>query len=311
MPKKVAIQEFTSKDNRKSASMEIHVNDMYPSNKAMPDDLRASANKISALLSDVFAQISEERRIQRDLVSGARVDPRKRHAIAVGLMRGEVDSDVIRPYYRRDNQPVVPTISIIASAGLYEVTQSYMQTVGTLGIGLSWACEAVGIKTTVSFLEGHDPARINKPSTYRDANIAYTMIDEDSFTPLQKLNAAFDPALVTTVGWTGVATHPDCAKIMNEMSGKLRYKYKTDYKMVEGKYVKHKKKITYIEGSIFPSQNGGNGVHWARTVKQAEMVIAIGNFTDAQDADIHLASNFDLMTAVKEIGKQARQLTVQ
>lgn len=309
MEKKVDVQDFIGKNGDKAGSMEIHVNNMYRSEKPMPDYLRKSANKISALLADVFAQISEERRVERDLVSGGRIDPRKRHQIAVGLLRGDVDSDVIRPYYRRDNLPAIPTISIVASAGLYEINSNYMAKIGILGIGLAWACESVGIKTTVSFLEGHDPAKIKPESTYKDANIAYTMIDEDTFTPLQKLRAAFDANLVTSVGWGAVCTHQASATLMNEMSSKLRWRWEKKTKLVNEKWKVTKKKQYYTEGSIFPSNNGGNGVHWARTVKGAEMVIAIGDLTDKDDADIHLPANFDLTQAVNSIRKQARDMS--
>jgi len=274
-------------------STEIHAQDMGKPTNPLSPDIRKNANKASVLLEGVFDDISQEQRIQRDLVTGSRIDPRKRHKIAVGLLRGDVDSDVIRPYYRRDNQPTIPKITIIASCGVYEVSQAYMERIASLGLGLTWACEAIGIDASLHFLEGHDKHKIMPTSPWREAILSYTLIEPGLVTSLQQLGNAAQRNLVTSNGFNRIVRDWDVAHIFQQLSW-------------------HKGKKGYNFGSgHFPSENGGEGVHWARTIKQAEMVIAIGDFTDKDDADIHLSTDFDLMEAVKEIGIQARKLTLQ
>jgi len=274
-------------------STEIHAQDMGKPIKPLSPAIRKDANKASVLLEGVFDDISQEQHIQRDLVTGSRIDSRKRHQIAVGLLRGDVDSDVIRPYYRRDNQPALPKITIIASCGVYQISEDYMERIAGLGLGLSWACEAIGIESSLHFLEGHDKRKIRSTSPWREATLSYTFIEPGIVTSLQQLGNAARTSLVVGTGFNYLVRDYDVSDIFTRLSSK---KGKSGYNFGSGH---------------FPSENGGEGVHWARTVKNAEVVIAIGNFTDKDDADIHLSTDFDLMGAVKEIGIQARKLTLQ
>jgi hypothetical protein len=62
-------------------------------------------------------------------------------------------------------------------------------------------------------------------------------------------------------------------------------------------------------GGAFLSDNGGAGVHWARTFwPESDLVIGIGQLTDIEAADIRLPNQFKLEEAVSEVIRQAEAL---
>jgi hypothetical protein len=61
-------------------------------------------------------------------------------------------------------------------------------------------------------------------------------------------------------------------------------------------------------GYVFPCRTGGQATHWGRQILKADLVIAIGQVMDKDEADISLSSRFTLDEAVTGIVSQAQAL---
>lgn len=250
-----------------------------------PKDIKQAATRASRRLVSVFEEVTRLIRID-DLPSGGRLDRRKLPSVARHTASGDYDANVIRPYRRTEPRPAkVPTVAIVASAANLEMWSDaeYLPRIITLTLGILWACEAAGLNTYAALTAGHA-----RPCETGIAEAIYaTMLADPDHTISPR---AF-----------GIAFHRDlwryskmCAQLA-DWSGQQRLA------QLGGS-------IAYNMGYAFPSRNGGNAVQFAREVLHADIVIAIGQITDAAQADIQLDATFNLDQAVEAVAAQAKTL---
>ncbi len=281
--------DYTSAKNERALSIQLHIRDMPSPAHAVPfpADLRQQAVRAAAPLAEALADLGAELRIRRDLVSGQRLDPRKKRAIGAALRRDVVDIGELRPYQRREAQPHLPKIAVVASAGVEEVNKdrTYIGRIAQLALAVGWACETVGVEVTAHLCEGQ--SYLSKYQPYREAMLAYTLLEPGRFTPLPAYNVALARSLFYKTGFRGAYQADAQARQMAAylmQVGQVRW------------------------AAAFLSENGGNAVQWARTMHDAELVIAIGNITDAGSGDIQLGTDFGVGEACAEIARQARSI---
>lgn len=272
-------------------SSEIHIRDMpMPTGLSYPEELRREAQLHASRLADVFEALGEELRVQRDLVSGQRLDPRKRHDIGLALRRGEVDPNQIRPYMRREvTLTGLPKITLVASVGVYECNADHtlVDRLTQLSLIIAWACENIGMEVDAVLMEGHGADYLSPNQPYREAQLAYVLVEAGRFTPLQAYNVTRNTSILYSVGFKGALEADE--KALTRMA------------KLQGK-----RSIKWYQG--YPGYNGGRGVYWARQHRQADLVIGIGKLTDIAEADIQLANSFSIQQAVDEIARQTRAL---
>ena len=282
--------DFSLPNGDLALSTEIHVCDMPIPNITYPTHLRAEAQRYAQRLADVFEELGEELRIQRDLVSGQRLDPKKRHSVGVAMRRGEVNLTELRPYMRREVAlSGLPRISMVASVGVSECNSdwSLVDRLTQLSLAIGWACENIGIEVDAVLMEGHGSQFLSPNQPYREAQLAYVLIEPGRFTNLQAYNVTRNTGLMYGTGFKGALEADENAlKRMAKLQGK--------------------RSIKWYQG--YPGYNGGRGVYWARQNRHSDLVIGIGNLTDIQDADIRLKNNFSVSDAIDEIARQARAL---
>lgn len=291
---KWTLNNYTSKDGQPAFSAAIHINDMPCPPVDYPVSARTQANQAAARLSDTLNELGRSVQVQRDLITGARLDPRKRHAVGVAMRRGEVDAVELRPYERRSLSADLPKISLIASCGVAEVNRdkTYVNRVTQLSLAIAWACETIGIEVNAALMEGHAKEKefLSPYQTIREAQLAYIIAQPGRFTPLQRYAVTLDRSYFYGVGYKGAV---EADEIMHKRSAALQ----------------GGNRRTVPALATFPGWDGGNGVHWARTHwPESDIVIGIGKLTDLKDADISLENQFQLDDAVSEIMRQAEAL---
>jgi hypothetical protein len=281
------IREYATEEGDPALSLQLHISHMVTQD-AHPFDtgLRRDAMKHAGRLANAFEDLGREIQYRRDLVTGSRLDPRKRRWVGVGLRQGYLDLNEVRPYMRLDYQRSLPRIHIIASAGNVELHEdpAYVGRVARLALPVAWACESAGLEVHASLNAGYMRSRLNRQQKYRDAQIVYTLMETGRFTPLNHYGMTQDR---DTFLWSGFphayAQDSHARRAFADLQGKRSVRW----------------------GYAYLSANGGRGVHWAR-VQGAELVIAIGNFGDGHLADIHLPNNFDVPQAVESIERAVR-----
>ena len=283
-------QNYTSASQQPAFSAAIHLNDMPVPDREYPQTARTQAHQAAAKLAGPLEDLGRSLQVQRDLVTGARLDPHKRHSVGVAMRRGEVDAVALRPYQRRSLSEDLPKISLIASCGVAEVNadSTYVNRVTQLALSLSWACEAIGMEVNAALMEGHAKSYLSKNQPIREAQLAYILTQPGRFTPLQKYAVTLDRRTFYGVGYAGATR--DHAEFLQRCAA------------LQGR-------SSIAWGDTYPGLNGGAGVHWARTFwPEGDLVIGIGRLTDLDSADIQLGNQFDLESAVQEILRQASAL---
>lgn len=151
------LTHYTSAEGKPAFSAAIHINDMPTPEWEYPQDIRTRTQQTAAKLSGPLEDIGRSLQVERDIITGARLDPRKRHSVGVAMRRGEVDPITLRPYQRRSLSAHLPKISLIASCGVAELNQDrmYVHRVTQLALALTWACEAIGMEVNAALMEGH------------------------------------------------------------------------------------------------------------------------------------------------------------
>lgn len=284
-------EDYVNEAGQRSLSAQIHVMDLPGQRNDFPESLRAEAMIAASTLQDAFTDLAQSLQIQHDLVVGARLDPRKRHAVGVALRRGEVDPAILRPYQRRSMTIDLPRIAVVGSAGVLEVNSEsdYIGRIATLTLAVGWACETVGIDVTAVLMEGHHPRMLDPKQPYREAQLAYVLIEPGTATHLQAYSVALNRNRFYGDAYIpAVESDRNAWRRMAALQG----------------YTPH----SLPAGGTYPGIDGGNGVHWARTILESDLVIGIGKLTDLERADIKLGSHFEIARACEEIAAQARQL---
>lgn len=281
---------YTSAAGEAALSAQIHLSDMPCPTLDYPVQVRAEANQAAARLSGPLEELGRTLQVQSDLITGARLDPRKRHSVSVAMRRGEVDAVQLRPYQRRSLSADLPKISLIASCGVMEVNsdRTYIRRVTQLALAIAWACEGLGMEVNAALMEGHWKYYLSPKQPIRQAQLAYILTQPGRFTPLQRYAVTLSRDYFYETGFSGA------------------YQADTEMQRVSAK-LQGRKVCPW--GGAFPGEDGGAGVNWARTHwPDSDIVIGIGKLTDIQDADIRLPNQFNLDSAVTEIIKQAEAL---
>lgn len=270
-------------------SVNIHINDAAGDVRD-PFDIayRRRAMRASSRIADLLMEIAEKQNIQRDLVSGPRIDPRKRHAVGVAMRKGFVDPVELRPYQRRTLTLDLPSIVVVGSLGVAEfhIDPDYGRRISSLALAIGWACEITGAETRAYLMTGHARARIQERQTYARAQLAYSLISPERPTDLEALACLRHDLTFYSEDCYGNAANaePESRMRMARLQGRNDVYW----------------------GRMFPSRDGGYGVHWARTLYQPDIVIGIGNLLDNRDADISLPRDFSIERATDSIVEQLR-----
>jgi hypothetical protein len=252
-----------------------------------PAEIKTSARRAARRLTDVFMQVARLHTV-RDLTAG-RLDRRKFKAIARHTAAGTYDANTVRPYKRTVATPSEsPTIAIVGSAGNAEMWDdaTYIPRALTLTLSVLWACEAAGLKTYAALTKGHSALSAGQP--YRESILGIMLAEPGATVSPRVYGAALHRDLWRYGFMTAQAADYAGNKRMRALAGRGAGASSI--------------------GRGFPSYHGGRAVRWAREVFSADIVIAIGNITDARDADIKLGSRFTVEKAVMEVVKQARKL---
>jgi hypothetical protein len=240
------LTHYTSADGQPAFSAAIHINDMPTPEREYPQNIRTRTQQTAARLSGPLEEIGRTLQVERDLITGARLDPRKRHSVGVAMRRGEVDPLALRPYQRRSLSADLPKISLIASCGVAELNRdrTYVHRVTQLALALTWACEAIGIEVNAALMEGHTKERrfLSPHQPIREAQLAYILAQPGRFTPLQKYAVTLNRDVFYGVGYAGaVRNNPE----MHEASAALQGLNRGSCPAL----------------ATFPGYDGGNGVH--------------------------------------------------
>lgn len=272
-------------------SVQVHIKDMKNGHDDFPADVRTQAVWASIPLRNALQELAEKQRVQRNLITGSRLDPRKRRQVGTAMRRGRVDVNELRPYQRRSLTLDLPTIGIIGSAGVRELNddRTYVQRISQLVLALGWACEMVGTETTAVLCEGHYQPSISRHSRYRQAQLIYKLLEPSTTTPLQAFqimrntSTFYRQAFATAYD---TSTREDQLKLCSPQN---------------------KRKPLFWD-KVFPGDNGGYGVEWMRHFIKPDIVIGIGNLLDVNDADISLRRDFSVDEAVQTVIDQIRAI---
>ena len=287
--KRFKFVEYVGASGKRALSCELHIKDMPVSTTAFPRDLRAKAMVWSAQLSELFDELGQTWGIERDLLVGQRLDPRKRHSVGVGMRKGEIDLEAIRPYQRRSLTRTTPKVAIVASAGNVELhsNPSYIERVAQVVLATAWACEAVGVEVIATLNAEYVEARLAKAQPYREAQVAYTLYESGRITPLQCYSATLGRNVFLWEGFPNAyKDDPDARQQFSRLAG-----------------------IPNLDwGQAYRSVDGGKACHWARARHEADLVIAIGQLADTKLADVVLGNKFKPQQAIYEISQQIKKI---
>lgn len=249
-----------------------------------PAEIMREARRESRKLTDAFEDVARLT-VERDLLSG-RLDRRKLKHIARHTAAGTYSDTLVKPYRRTTPSPAVrPHLAIIASAGNAEMWRdaNYIPRVVTLCLALLWACETAGLTATIALLKGNCGIK-----AYRTGVAGVLLAGPDITVPTRDYVCALHRDL-WRYGW--MTAQAADMNAQNAMCQAMQAPGGPD-----------------SIGWRWLSENGGEGVTWARHFINADRVIAIGDIDDAQDADITLSSWFNVTGACDEIVKQAKNL---
>jgi hypothetical protein len=287
-------ENYTTGDGLPALSSELHIRDMPATRVDFPEDLRNRAQRASRIIADSLSELVERIRLVRDLPVGASLDPRKRHAVGIGLRQGSIDVEVIRPYQRKTLSLDLPRVGIVASAGVNEVNSDpgFIARITMLTIAVTWACEIIGAEVTAALTEGHirqgqkpmwNRFALRSASVQR-AQLAFILHEPGQFTPLQCYAVALDRDEFYSSGFAGAYRRdPRAAEVMGSLQGQRRARWESAHLSVDG----------------------GHAVDWARSRWDCDLVVAIGKVADPSAADIVLENDFTVEQACTSIAQQA------
>lgn len=248
-----------------------------------PLEVKQAAARASRKLVGIFENVARLY-VTRDLTSG-RLDRRKIPAIARHTDAGTFDLDKIRPYKRTEPRQVkIPTVAILGSAGNAEMWRDsdYIPRILTVTLGVLWACEAAGLQTYAALTKGNCQVR---EKGYSEGVSGYMLAE---------------PGKTTSPKVYAVPLHRDLWR-----HGEMTLQ-SADYKSTM-RLMRFEGYTSYVYGYGWLSRDGGNAVRWARQVLQADLVLAIGQITDADQADVKLDAKFDIEQAVTAIAEQVKK----
>jgi len=284
-------EQYKGASGKDALSCEIHVNDMPNTvGENFPTDLRSRATVASAILADVFDELGQVWGIERDMLTGQRLDPKKRHAVGVGMRTGNIDIEAIRPYMRRSMTKTMPKVAIVCSAGNAELhmNTTYVGKIAQVVLATAWACEIVGVEAVATLNEEFIEYEMRHPK-YKECQVAYTIYESGRTTPLQHFSLLLDRDSFMWEGFKNAfIADPNAQKVFAALNGRSRVDW----------------------GFATSSRNGGKACHWARVRHEADLVISMGDITDTKFADIVLGHEFDINRAVKSIAQQVKKLIV-
>jgi hypothetical protein len=265
-------------------------------NFEFPVDIKVEARRLSAQLYDLFEQVTKFTR-EYDHISG-RLDRRKLTKLARHTIAGTYDVNQVRPYRRFVPTPSkIPTIAIITSGGNAEMwgDKDYIPNVIKLTLGVQWACEAANLPTYAALTK--ENIVLDPNSHYKDAVLGILLAEPDrTYSPRH-----YGIALHRDLWRHGQMTCQAADYEANVMFQSLRNPREPSRKYDQGRATRR------TIGALWPSVNGGNGVQWARDHLGADIVLAIGNITDGEKADVHLKTAFSTKQAVDNIVWQMNQ----
>ena len=200
-------------------------------------------------------------------------------ALAAGCVSQEKYDDLLTTYRDQEQQLLRAQGDLATSRANEERLRSQ------LTLAAAWACEIVGAPVTACLMES--VSRLHPAQPYREALLGYTLVQPGRITPLQAYNVALRRDTFYGESFRQAYNADSAAQVMAaRLVGAAQIGW----------------------GSALISDNGGNAVHWTRTIHQADIVIAFGNITDAAQADIRLGTKFSVVDAVQAIAEQARRL---
>jgi hypothetical protein len=251
-----------------------------------PAAMRARAEAQAADLTDVFVKVSRWQR-EAGQTSG-RLDRRKLPALGRELERPSGDLASVRPYWRMSDVPAAqPTLYIAAAAGWSQMWYdgTYVPRVVELSLSVAWAAEAAGLKAVVALTQDH--VGLDTASGYDDAVFAHVVYRAGDVYPVRDF---------------AVLLHRDLWRhgYMSATASSVSFCEKAERLLFDSQRQAASRRI----GQQWLAARGGRGVAWARA-KGADVVVAIGELSDSEDADIRLAADFGVRDAVKSVAQQA------
>lgn len=252
----------------------------------LPEDIRQEASRAARRLVSAFEKVATMVTI-RDLPHG-KLDRRKLSEVVEAAAAGTYDPNRIRPFRKTLSAPAkTPVIAIVASAGMGEMwaDANFIPKIVRITLGVQWACEAAGMQVYAALVEGNQPV---PGSGYTEATRAHIIADPFRTMPMSLYGALF---------------HRDLYRYAKICAESADHRAHEGFCLVEGMNPR------FAEyGCVFSAMDGGNAVNWARQNLNADLVLSIGNNTDAKDADLVVERDWNLDKAVEEVVKQAKKL---
>lgn len=309
MRDKFKFEEYRTPHGERALTVGMHLMDLTPSARyplvAPPLELQQKARRASYQLRDALQDLIETIKVEQDLVSGPRLDPKKRHAVARGITTGYLDPSEVRPYMRRGHQADMPKLAIVASmAGSVATTDLNFMPMAQLALGLTWAAEAVDIEATTVLIASHARTldgvekRLCLNAPYSDTHRVFTLIDSRRPTAPDVLSYALNSnRLIQAYGERMVKLDREQGSQLAALSGRTY------------------RDLLHERGPVwnlaFPNVNAGRAVMWARQNLDADIVICIGNATDSWQADVSLSPRLQLERAVQRVVDQIRKRKIK
>lgn len=239
-------------------------------------ELRAEAKRLSRHFVSVLTAKNRSK-IQRFKDHGL-LDSTRFPALIRDLNAGRYSPGTTRPFKQRQAVPGKrPHVAIVAAADAKTRNNdsTYCERIARLSLGLSWACEAVGVDLTTSMIRGGNGSRRKSVDA-----IACNVIEPGRRPRQTDFAAALDDDLFRkAINYT----YAHCKGHQKLIHGATRPdQYQDD----------------------FGSKDGGNAVMWARETLGADIVIAAGNVLDGGQADARIAADTELEKAVIETATQ-------
>lgn len=283
------IKPYTDINGKPAVSFEVNIRDMARARRTTyPKPIKTEALRLSRPLANALEDLGRKRSIERHLIIGQRLDPRKRHAVGTAMRRGYMDPAEILPYQRRTTHLHLPSIYVLASTSPTELhgNHRYVQRVTKLALSIAWACESVGATVRCSLIREMSHMFVSTRQSIRTAHYVYRLIDPDVTTPFNAYGITESSGTL----WDGMAY------VMENDREALRQMY-----AIQGS-------PAGSWGSAFPSNTAGLAVQWARHMYAPDIVIAISNIGDRDSADIYLPNRFKVDQAINSIVKQIQEL---
>lgn len=261
-----------------------------------PQEIRLSAERAAAHLVR-SVELRTRKTVERDRLSG-RFDFRKINRIEREVARGTYVHEQVRPYKRIEKvDSMLPTVAIVGAMHTSTMTTQYTSTLITLVLALRWACEIAGLPVVAAAAQGAQfgVARYYGGTRYGQSDfvrqqygdchsiVQMFVLSTPNYQPPWKVYSIFMHSEL----WMHLkvhlkGTHPDYA---NHIAGFEGYDYTQSRHLYD----------------CFATSTGGRAVSWARNVAKADIVIACGRITDAEDADLFFPATINLDDAIAQL----------